>query len=267
MSDKPLVSIIIPNYNKGKYLPETLASVFKQGYTNWECIIVDDGSTDEHTLQVLRGIKHDKVSVVFSANKGVSAARNQAVALSRGKYIVPLDADDLIADSYLAETVSVIEGDPSIKVVNTKVQLFGHKTGTMALPPYNLQTLLARNTMVVTALFRKTDFVATGGYNVNMRKGFEDWDFWLSFLADGGRVHTIQKPLFSYRIVKNSRNHSLTPGDLKALRYSIYENHIALYQRFLLDPAESFEYDLLRNSLDYRIGRLLAKPLRFLLRR
>ncbi|MGC3945938.1 MAG: glycosyltransferase [Chryseolinea sp.] len=267
MSDKPLVSIIIPSYNKGKYVPETLASVYKQEYPNWECIIVDDGSTDEHTLQVLRNIKHEKVSVVFSENKGVSAARNQAVALSGGKYILPLDADDLIAPSYLAETVPIIERDPSVKVVNTTVQLFGDKTGTMELPSFNLQTLLARNTMVVTALFRKTDFIASGGYDVKMRKGFEDWDFWLSFLADGGHVHTVPKPLFFYRIIKNSRNYSLTQEDLKALRYKIYENHVALYQRFLLDPTESFEYDRLKNSLEYRLGRLLAKPLRFLLRR
>lgn len=259
------VSIIIPCYNKGKYIAETFQSVCNQTYSNWECIVVDDGSTDHNTVEVLKKLTHPKLKVFFNENNGVSHARNFAIANSSGDYILPLDADDLLAPTFLSETVHILERNKSVKVVTCDVGLFGKKSGTMKLPDYNFNLLLARNILVVTCLFRKSDYALTKGYDEKMRLGFEDWDFWISLLAAGGEVVKINKVLFYYRIVAQSRNYSIRKDQFAELRKTIYTNHKAIYSNTFIDPTDTFEYHLIRDSAEYRVGTLALKPIRWML--
>lgn len=260
------VSVIIPCYNDGKYLNDTLQSVLDQPYQNFEIVLADDGSTDAGTLKLLKGIRQPKIQVFHKGHTGVSEARNYAIAKATGDYVLPLDADDLLGGVFLGKAVKILNENQQVKIVCGKVQMFGKRKGIKNLPEYSMEMLLGQNTMSITSLFRKSDFLQTNGFNANMNKGFEDWDFWISLLETGGEVRSLDVVALYYRIKKKSRNFSLSGEQMKRLRRQIYENHKSLYAKHFFDPVKSFEYDLLVNSREYRLGKMLLKPVRFLYR-
>ena len=264
---KKKVSVVIPVFNDGKYLNDAIQSVLKQSYRNFEMIVVDDGSTDAFTLKFLKVINHPEIHVFFRENDGVSKTRNYAVSKASGDYILPLDADDLVGENFLKEAVTILDKYPSVKVVCGDVEMFGKRKGLKRIPQHSMEMLLGQNTMAVTSLFRKSDFLQTSGFNPNMNEGFEDWDFWLSLLENGGDVHKLNTVALYYRIKKNSRNYSLTDEKMQRLRMQIYQNHKSLYAKYFFDPTKSFEYDLLVNSREYRLGKRLLGPVRVLLKK
>jgi glycosyltransferase involved in cell wall biosynthesis len=268
MQTSPLISIIVPCYNQGKYLTECLESIHSQSYDNYEVIVVNDGSTDAHTNKTVRDISHPKVTVLQTENRGVSAARNLGIKNSTGKYVLPLDADDKIGADFIQQAVELLEKNDDVKVVNCQVTLFGAKKGILPVESYSLEKLLARNFIVVSAIFRRSDFDQTQGYNTNMKEGFEDWDFWITLLKNGGAVYTLNDTGFFYRIKRNSRNASLIASreHFRKLRQQIYMNHQDIYSKHLLNPQESFEYELITQSREYRLGVFLLKPIRTLYR-
>lgn len=256
---KPLVSIIIPVYNSGEFLQETIGSIVKQTYPSIEVIIVDNGSTDQFTTELLVGLSQ-KFKVLDSGKTGVSAARNCGIKEAKGKYILPLDSDDLIHKDFVSICVEAFNNNPDLSLVRTNIEIFGKKKGNIKFATYNFSTLLARNLMVVTSMFKKTDWEKTGGFDTKFKKGFEDWEFWINLLQNGGEVHTVTDCLFQYRIRKGSRNHSLTKEDLIEARKLIWEKHKKLYEQYFVSPIETFEYKLLEDSKAFKIGSLLLKP-------
>src|SRR3954452_3864556 len=111
------VSVIIPCYNQGRYINETIASVEAQTFTDWEIIIVNDGSNEPETIEILFDVDCKKIKVIHTENKGVAAARNTGIKAAGGKFILPLDADDLIGVNYLNEAVVFLETNEEVKVV------------------------------------------------------------------------------------------------------------------------------------------------------
>ncbi len=108
--------------------PDALNSVLAQVYTNWECIILDDGSTDDSAKVAKAYTEKDKrFTYIYQVNKGLPSARNAAIKNSSGKYILPLDADDKISPGYLAGAVDVLEKNKDIKLVYCRAELFGKK--------------------------------------------------------------------------------------------------------------------------------------------
>jgi len=258
-----MVSVIIPCFNGGKYINKTIKSVLDQTYQEFEIIIVDDGSTDLVTKQYLTNLSNTKIKVFFKENGGVSSARNFAISKSSGDYILPLDADDLISKDYLQLAVDILDQNSSVKLVTCNVEYFGYRSLTIATETYSIEKLLAKNLFVVSSMFRRVDYDKTAGFNTNMKEGFEDWDFWISLLGDGGEVYNIDKTCFYYRMHKDSRNFQLE-GISKKLRLQIYENHAELYKRHFVNPTDCFEYELIRDSKEYKVGKLVLKPFRFL---
>jgi glycosyltransferase involved in cell wall biosynthesis len=259
------VSVIITSYNKGKLILEALDSVRAQSFKNIEIIIIDDLSTDKETLNILEEIAKSDVNVVFlDKNIGVSETRNIGVKHSQGNYIMFLDGDDKISPSYIEKAVKILDQHPEIKVVTSEVELFGYMTGKMSLAEPSIENLIAQNAIIISSLFRRSDFDLSGGFNANMNEGLEDWDFWLSMLEKGGKAYRIPETHFYYRISKKSRN-NLNAEKLRRLRKLVYENHKELYAKYLLDPVNSFEYNLLINSREYRLGKFLLQPLRKLI--
>jgi glycosyltransferase involved in cell wall biosynthesis len=274
--DSPLVSIIMPCYNGEKYLSETLESVHKQTYENWECIIMDDGSTDNSKQVISEYQKKDKrYKYFYQPNKGTSVARNNAIHESKGKYILPLDSDDKISPQYIEQAVSVLEKNNDIKLVYSKAMLFGILNGPWSLRPYSQKEMLIENMIFCSALFRRTDFDRTPGFSEDMRGGFEDWDFWLTFLSESDKVYQIPEVHFYYRIRDNSRNPSVDEAMQKELRHQIYVKYKTLYDKYFEISDVLFEYNKIRNqytilqksnsdalkSTTFKIGRMIVKPL------
>ena len=96
MSYVPQVSVIIPCYNQGRYLDDAITSVLVQTYQNFEILIVDDGSTEPETIEILQDYQQPKTRIIRTENQGVATARNLGIAQAQGTYILPLDADDKI---------------------------------------------------------------------------------------------------------------------------------------------------------------------------
>ncbi|MFA5993668.1 MAG: glycosyltransferase family A protein [Parcubacteria group bacterium] len=243
------VSIIIPIYNQAQYLSETLDSVLAQSHSDWECVIADDGSSDGTKEVAMEYCKKDKrFKYIYQENQGPSVARNNGIQNSHGEFILPLDSDDLIAKDYLREALEVFEKNPKTKLVYCYAELFGVKTGFWNIPKYDYEKLLFGNMIFCTAMYQRADYDKTSGYNPNMRKGLEDWDFWLSLIGRDDIVYRIPKVHFYYRIRNKSRNDGLNNegAEVEKLYKQIYDNHSGLYAH-MANPIYS-DYQLRRKS-------------------
>ena len=228
--NSPKVSIIIPCYNKAPYVAEAIESAIKQTYENIEIICVDDASTD-NSADIIKGYaeKHDNIKFIdFKENKGVIAARNTAIEKAIGDYILPLDADDIIADTYVEKAAKILSSRPDIGIVYCKVELFGEKNKLLEFPEYQFPNILYSNCILCTALFRKSDFIKVGGYKPYMDRGCEDWDLWLSLIENGCGVYRIDETLFKYR-----RPNEPTRNDIARLnddwKEALFNHHLDSY--------------------------------------
>ena len=276
------ISIIVPCYNQAIYLDDCLTSVLSQSYTNWECIIVNDGSPDNTEDVAVSWCKKDhRFKYLRKENGGLSSARNAGIQLSQGTYILPLDADDMIGKEYCEKAIQIFERNDTVKVVYAEAEFFGEQTGIWKLPPYRLSDLALDNMIYCSAFFRKSDFQSYGGYDESFLFGMEDWDLWLGLLINGGDVVKLPDVEFFYRIKEISMTTNLRVNHQAqvATRNQLYLKHNHFYLKEFGDALKVFnERKKLRAELDYahaqiveiynsytfRLGSLMLKPLRFL---
>jgi len=228
---QPIVSVVTPVFNSGASLEQTLASVAAQSFTDWEHVVVDDGSTDAVTRRVLdAAASRPQVVVVRSENCGPAAARNLAVTRARGRYLLPLDADDYLASGFLAHTVPILERDASVGVVHTWVRLVGGHVGTWKTGPFTLPALLARCTVHVSTLVRRDLWESVGGLDPSFVETGEDWDFWIRLAARGVRAQAVPETLAFYRRSPGSRDDRAREGDTAgAVMRRLLAKHPDLY--------------------------------------
>ena len=261
------VSIIMACFNQEAYLSEALDSVIKQTFLDWECIIIDDGSTDKSAKIAMKYAQMDsRIKYLYQDNQGVCKARNNAINTSEGEYILCLDADDLISNEYIYLCVKELDKNPNITLVTCNYQCFGRINKIVKLEPYSIEKLMGHNLFINCSMFRKKDFIKVNGFNENMKLGLEDWDFWLSILKDGGDVKYLEGIHFFYRIKskKESRNVSEAMVHHEMLRKQMWLNHQDLYAKVYSSPLYSNEYLNILYSKEYVIGKILLKPLRHL---
>lgn len=197
--DPPRVSVVIPCYNQGEYVRDAVVSVFEQTLADFEVIIVDDGSDDGSTPQVLSQLRLERVHVITQENRGLSAARNRGIAASRGEMVVTLDADDMLDSKYLEVLVPALDGQPNAAFAHCWAELFGDFSAMWATRPYNRYQLLLSNSIVGCVLLRKASWEAVGGYDETMVNGNEDWDLWIRLMHHGYGAVQVREPLFLYR--------------------------------------------------------------------
>jgi glycosyltransferase involved in cell wall biosynthesis len=266
------ISVIIPAYNYASFIGDCLDSVLSQTFKNWECIVIDNGSTDNTSAIVEAYVKRDnRIKYHYTLQKGVSLARNLGVHLSEGTYILPLDADDKIANTYLEKALSIMNQNPQISLVYCDAILFGSVNKKWILPDFNYKAMLIENSIFCSALIKKNEFMAVNGYNVNMVEGFEDWDFWIKYLANNKKVVKIDEPLFYYRIKENSRNSVLDAEKQLRLRTLIYKNNLEIYNQNFSIPELIYQnynlntqYHAIHKSITYKIGKFIAFPYKFM---
>lgn len=238
MNTQPKVSIIIPCYNRDKFIAETLACVQKINYLNWECIVVDSGSTDNSVKIIQKILLNDcRFKLIEQPDNNISISRNIAIENSDGKYILPLDSDDLIHHDYIKEAVDILENDLKVAVVTCDAIYFGIKKGKWGFKLHkNFDDFLVTNCLHNTSMFRRDDYNKTSGYDP-LLKIAEDWDFWISVLQHGGKVHKIEKNYFFYRRHTNSTYLKLRKTEEIEKAYQhIYMKHKSLYSKLLDNP-------------------------------
>jgi hypothetical protein len=228
-SPAPRVSVVVPCFNYGGFLAGAVESVLAQTYRDFEVIIVDDGSTDD-SLAVARRLAatHKQVTVHAQENAGQPAiARNNGIALARGEYILPLDADDVIAPDFVERLVSALDEDETISIAYGDQQNFGEDATFHQHPEYDFARLALTNLIGVASLYRREAWVDAGGYATNVR-GYEDWDFWIGCGEHGHVGRRIPGAVFGYRVREGSLFGSTAEGDA-ALKAQVVLNHPRLY--------------------------------------
>lgn len=237
--NSPLVSIVIPCYNQAQYLEKTVESVLDSDYGRIEVIIVNDGSTDG-SLKIAEKLSERTkfVRVLDQVNSGVAAARNHGIGVAIGKYILPLDGDDLISKNYISEAVKVLESRPEVKVVYCNAVKFNEK-GQKAwkLKPFSRRQLAKDNMIFVAALFRKADWNAVGGFSEDMKMGREDWEFWIKMLKNGGEVVKLPFVGFQYRLTPSSKRKKTGTNQKKRERIAyLNSKHPEFFEQELNGP-------------------------------
>ena len=195
------VSVVIPCYNSSAFLTETVQSVLAQTLRSFEVIVVDDGSQDETRtiVQSMMGAGSTcPMRLICQQRSGVAAARNRGIAEAHGRYILPLDADDLIGPTMLEECACVLDAKPEVSVVYTDRQDFGDVDQVWTAGRYELDHLKYFNQIAYCSMFRKSMWEQVGGYRVNVT-GFDDWDFWIASALLGFRASHVAKPLLKHR--------------------------------------------------------------------
>jgi len=207
MHSNPVISIIVPAYNYGQFLGDCLNSVLVQEFEDWECIVIDDGSTDHTNLVVQDFIQKDaRFRYHYQTNAGLSAARNAGLNLATGKYIQLLDADDGIKPTklrlqahYLDEhpEAALVFG-PAIYFIEAMPDLINGETTTKVISETNvlkfqgdqlLQLLVRNNIMAVSSPLFRTSLIDRIGLFDPDYKSFEDWQFWFRAAVAGACFH------------------------------------------------------------------------------
>lgn len=223
------VSVVIPCFNLGQYINEAVDSVKAQTYQDFEIVVVNDGSTDLETKKIIENLDAPKIKILTTSNQGLASARNNGIESSCGKYILPLDADDRIAPTYLEKAVGVLEKNENTGIVYCQARFFGAKSFEWDLPSFELSRMMIDNLIFCSAFFRRKDWEAVGGYNPNMVYGWEDYDFWLSLIELGKEVYRIPETLFFYRARKDSMVNSMSEEKLLYSYKQLGKNHKKLY--------------------------------------
>jgi GT2 family glycosyltransferase len=178
-----LVSVIIPLYDQGRYVREAIASVRRCGYDNVEIIVVDDGSADRATVEVFTAL--EGVVKIRQANAGLPAARNAGLAAARGRYVLPLDADDMLPPGFVRPAVEAMRRDPGLRYVTGRLRYFGLLDYTHVPVGYVPDLSLIMNTQArATGLFDRETLLALGGYDIGLPAN-EDWDLHIRFHKAG----------------------------------------------------------------------------------
>jgi glycosyltransferase involved in cell wall biosynthesis len=195
------VSVIIPCFNASAWIAETVASVVAQTLRDFEVILVEDGSTDDTRSVIDRLIARNgdrAMRLLVQDDVGLAAARNHGISAARGRYILPLDADDQIAPTMLEACARVLDEQPDTAIAFTDREDFGALDGIHPAGRYALARLKYFNQISYCSLYRREVWESVGGYRVNVT-GFDDWDFWVAAAARGFRGHHVPQPLHRHR--------------------------------------------------------------------
>lgn len=273
MKHNPFLSIIIPCYNDWQYVEQAVDSALNQTYPYKEVIVIDDGS-DTKTKGVLKKLELKITKLITQANQGQSAARNVGIRAAKGDFILLLDSDDFFEPSFCVKAISLFLNDDEVKIVSCFANLLFDDGSSVVYKPQGGMILdfLYTNNALGTSLFKKADWQNCGGYDVIMRKGYEDWEFFIRLLKNGGYVKIIQEPLYNYRKRKKTTTEIANKNKYELLNYiyskhqDLYKENFELFVKSLLNRIEREEKEKIKNTLrlEFRIGKAILKPVRFL---
>ncbi len=201
-----LLSVIIPCYNHGQYIHDAIDSVLTYTDKPIEIIIVDDGSADDFTIRKMTELKEAGFHVIQQPNSGLAKARNAGIEAAKGKYILPLDADNKIRADYIRKSLPILEAN-ECDIVYAKPDFFGDniESRKFLTKKFNGTDLIHGNYIDACSIFKKSIWEENQGYDENMPyQGYEDWDFWLNSYFRGFRFHFLDEELYEYRILTNS---------------------------------------------------------------
>ena len=230
---KDLLSVVIPYFNLAKTLPETIESIKNSEYKNFEIIIVNDGSTDKESIDILKKYENDaKIKILNIDNKGLANARNIGAEAAKGEFVAFIDADDKIDKTFYRRAIDILHQYSNVSYVFSWVQYF---EGSSAVwPTFNIHIpyLLCANMLAAYSVIRKNDFLNFGKNRIKMEYGMEDYDGWVSLAEHGCLGVSIPEKLNLYRVRKDSMSRNFN----KKMRIYLYqisrEGHEKIFEKY-----------------------------------
>jgi glycosyltransferase involved in cell wall biosynthesis len=265
----PMISVVTPCYNHGHFLDEAFASIsdaVKSGIA--EHIIVNDGSMDEYTLQKLKELELQGCRIINKANAGLGAARNTGIAVSRGKYILPLDSDNKVVMTVFLEAAAKMDLNDDIDVVYTDCEYFDGMTAKFVVGPFNFERLISQNYIDACALIRKSTMLRVGCYDELMPvMGHEDWELWIKIHLAKSNFFYLEKVGYHYRVRSESMIRTDGQANHKLNREYIFKKYLAaIVESYAYLASEKEKLDFIRwyskhSKLKAITKILLGKPL------
>jgi len=207
VSGSPLVSAVVPCFNDGRFLRACLDSIRNQTYSEIEITVIDDASTDSDTQELLDELEHDETVRLMrqSDNQGPGAARNLGFEVARGRYLIPVDADNLLVPEAVDQLVNQLQGaGERVGFVYPTIQFFGNRHDLFEPPTYNLYALLEHNYCDTCSLIDRQVFDGGVRYSDDRCLAHEDWDFALRMAARG----VVGEPARSTTLLFRKRGYS-----------------------------------------------------------
>ncbi|MFN4149551.1 MAG: glycosyltransferase [Candidatus Sericytochromatia bacterium] len=213
--DKPLISVVIPCYNYGKYLNDSVESVINQKkFSNFEIIIVNDGSNDntsEIAINLINKYNEIDIKLFETENQGVSATRNFGLSKSRGEWLLSLDADDMFKENFFDSCFEIVNKNKEINLIFSNLEGLGGPPNWGWKPTeYSFENLAFQNTFPYSSLHKRDLFEKTDGYNSDIPWGAEDWEYWIRCAKEGLKPERLKDSFFIYRVNHSNDNLSLT---------------------------------------------------------
>ena len=231
--EKDLLSVVIPYYNLGKTLPETIDSIKETEYKKYEIVIVNDGSTDQESIDVLKQYENDeKIRIINIKNKGLANARNVGAEAAKGEFVAFIDADDKIDKTFYTKAINILHQYDNVSYVYSWVQYF--EGSTAVWPTFNIHIpyLLCANMLAAYSVIRKNDFLNFGKNRIKMEYGMEDYDGWVSLAEHGCLGVSIPEKLNLYRVRKDSMSRQFN----KKMRIYLYQisrdGHEKIFEKY-----------------------------------
>lgn len=241
------IEAVITSFNQGSMILEAVESLCAQTLLPQKIIIVDDGSTDEYSIQVLKDVEQKSdlpipIMIYHQENGGVSAARNAGIKKAQSPMVLVLDGDDKLEPGYIEEVSRLLRDNPSMAAASSWMHTFGALDSIVCPAGGNINPFLSRNCCPATHILRRDVFEQCGGYDESMRSGFEDWDFFLSMIETSPEawIGIVDKPLIQYRTAPASSNIKSMDKRLEIMRFMI-EKHISSYHDHLADALLGIE--------------------------
>lgn len=243
--EKDLLSVVIPYYNLGNVLPETIESIKESEYKNYEIIIVNDGSTDPQSIQVLKNYENDRqIRIINIENKGLANARNVGAEAARGEFVAFIDADDKIDKTFYRRAIDILHQYSNVSYVYSWVQYFEGSQGVWPTFNIHIPYLLCANMLAAYSVIRKNDFLNFGKNRIEMEYGMEDYDGWVSLAEHGYLGVSIPEKLNLYRVRKDSMSRSFN----KKMRIYLYQASLPGHEKIFKKYSKDVYMLLLTNG-------------------
>jgi glycosyltransferase involved in cell wall biosynthesis len=248
-SGPPTFTVVVPAFNAAATLASCVGSILQQTVSNFEVVIVDDGSTDD-TLQLARSVNDPRVQVHSQDNAGLPAARNAGISVARNEVVCFLDSDDVLLPRYLETVQAAFAADPEVDFVYTDAWTFDdrtrrvrkHTTAHYQRPPRPspstalgmFRELTIRNFIIVPVAVRREVIVAAGQFDEKMTSA-EDWDMWLRLSAAGHRSAEAAGPLG----MRREHSAQMSANVLRMVQNQVYMFEKLLREQDLLAQDEA----------------------------
>lgn len=284
-ADHADVSVVVTCFNQSRLIIETLQSVACQTHRNFECIVVDDGSSDHSTVEIEAfARKHPRFRLITQTNQGVAAARNTGFQQARGRFIQFLDGDDLIDPDKLELQLKHLELHPELSLVLCRHRFLDHRSGNLSrhhfqpIQPHPLQQLLDRwhagvSIPVHAPLFRRSIWTTSElPYPISYRGRCEDWVFLVMVALTGAEFGSVDRELCTYRLGCSNFTADAENSCCAAIEAAVFISSLlpesarakffsGVCHRTLRRYLELQKPGILSESISWRIGRFLTAPL------